>query len=284
METNKKYIISGIIAALLIMVCIMSVKIIPTGYTGVRMTFGQVNSKVVSSGLNFKIPLAEKIIKINNKQQDEKFSEKVWGETNERTAVYMAEITVTYRINAKHSSWIVSNVTDYKKNLIPQTLIASALKASSKTLSPDDVTNRSKIEPLALTNIQASLDEKYGKGIIDIVKVVINDMDFEDSYKEAIAQKQIAQQEYEKKQIENKQTVEAAEAAAKKKTIDAQADADATKIKASATAEANKKINDSISKNLNNYKMIEKWNGKLPQVSGSDGTIINFSDILEKDE
>ena len=71
---------------------------VPTGYTGIRITCGQVSEDVVPSGLNFKIPFAQQIKLINNKQQDEKFKTQVWGETSEKTPVYASDITVSYKI------------------------------------------------------------------------------------------------------------------------------------------------------------------------------------------
>ena len=54
----------------------------------------------------------------------------------------------------------------------------------------------------------------------------------------------------------------------------------ATKVKADAQAEANEKLNKSISKNLIDYEIANKWNGELPKVSGSNGTLINSDSLL----
>ena len=43
--------------------------IVPTGYTGVRTTFGQVSQKIVPNGFNMKIPFVQSIELVNNKQQ-----------------------------------------------------------------------------------------------------------------------------------------------------------------------------------------------------------------------
>lgn len=51
---------------------------------------------------------------------------------------------------------------------------------------------RTKIEPLAQQKLAESLEQKYGEGVVFVNKVVINDMDFEDAYNDAIQQKSIA--------------------------------------------------------------------------------------------
>lgn len=256
----RRTVISAIIGFVLI-VFSLSFTTIPSGYTGVRIKFGQVDQSTVQNGINFKIPLVESIKKVNNKQQDITFDGQIWSETSDRTAIYYDDITVTYQISKDKSAWIYANVKNYEDNLVTQPLVASAIKESSKYLSDTDATNRGKIEPLSMENIQKSLDEKYGEETIIINKVTIASADFDDSYNAAIAEKQNAQLAYEKQQIENKKAVEQAKAEAdakikksegdaESKKIAAEAEADAIKIQAEAQAEANKKLSQSITQKL----------------------------------
>ncbi|RKI37029.1 hypothetical protein D7V86_23970 [bacterium D16-51] len=250
--------IVGAVFGIALFVFAFSFVIIPTGYTGVRTTFGQVDQTTLQNGFNLKIPFVQSIEKVNNKQQDIVFDKnKISSETSERNAVTFKGITITYQINPDKSAWIYANVADYKDNLVSESLVASAIKTSSKTLTPTDVTNRSILEPRAQENIQKSLDEKYGEGVIKINKVVINGAEFDKAYDEKIAKKQQAQMDYEKQQIENKKEIEKAEADAKVKKTQAQAEADATKIAADAESEANKKVADSITDKLIENKLAE---------------------------
>ncbi len=136
------------------------------------------------------------------------FDGQIWSETSERTALYYDGITVTYQINPEMSAWIYANVSNYKENLVTQTLVAS-IKTSSKSLTSTDATNRGIVEPLSMQ--KKALDEKYGEDVVIINKVVIANTDFEDSYNKAIAEKQTAQLAYEQQQIENQKKIEAAE-------------------------------------------------------------------------
>ena len=232
--------------------------IIPTGYSGVKTTFGQVSQKTMPNGFNFKLPFIQKVEKVNNKQQDIVFDEnKISSETSERNAVIFKGITVTYQIQPDKSAWIYANVTDYQDNLVSETLVASAIKTSSKTLTPTDVTNRSILEPKAQENIQKSLDEKYGAGVIHINKVIINGAEFDKEYDDKIAKKQQAQMDYEKQQIENKKNIEKAEADATVKKTKAQAEADAVRIASEAEAEANRKVAASVTDKLIESKLAD---------------------------
>ena len=274
-EVGKGVTITGIIVAIIVFVLSCSMVIIPTGYTGVRTTFGQIDSVTVQNGFNWKIPFVQSIEQVNNKQQDINFSGQVWSETEQRTAIYYENITVTYQINSEKSAWIYANVSNYKDALINPNIVASSVKASSKELSDSDATNRSIIEPLCMANLQKSLDNKYGENVVIINKVIINNADFEDSYNKAIANKQQAQLEAEKQAIDNQKAVEKAEADAIVTKTRASAEAEAKVIQAEAEAEANELLQKSLTEQILNEMYIEKWNGELPlYVSGNNDSVM----------
>lgn len=278
-ELTDKYLKRTKVCAVLAVIFIIlsqTIIVIKTGYTGVRQTFGQISEDPVPNGFSVKIPFIQSVEPVNNKLQDKLIEDQVWGETTNRTAIWYKNIVVTYRINPEKSAWIFKNVTDYRENLISNSMVNSAVKSASTTLEDAQATNRSHIEPAVREMLQQSVDGKYGANVIEINKIVINEAEFEDSYKNAIADKQKAQLAYEKQQIDNQKKIEQAEA-------DAQA-----KIKESeGEAEANRRLNESISaevlqkQNLDNQqKMLEKWNGELPKVSGS-GTLMDISNIIK---
>lgn len=277
----KKKIIISVAAVCVAFIFLNCFTIIPTGHTGVRVTFGQIDSKTVPQGFNWTIPFVQEIKKVNNKQQDITLHGQIWSESSERTALFFENVTVTYQINPEKSSWIFANISDYTNNLVSQGIVSSAIKMSSKTIDSTDVTNRAIIEPIVQENLQASLDNKYGPQIVTINKVVIDNIDFEDDYNNAIAEKQKAQLDYERQQIENKKAMEAAEAAAKVKETEAKANAQAKLIQAEAEAKANKLKDDSITNKILQDKFYDKWDGKLPAVVGSDKNILDISKIIQ---
>ena len=285
-KSKKPVIITLASIGVLTVIFSLSFTIIPTGYTGVRVTFGQVEEDTLPHGFNFHLPLIQQIVMVNNKQQDIKFDGAITSETSERNEVTFQGITVTYQINTEKSAWIYANVTNYEDGLVKESLVASAIKTSSKTLSPIDCTNRSILEPIAKENIQKSLDEKYGQQVVYVNKVVISDATFDQEYDEKIAKKQQAQIDYETQQIENKKNIEKASADAEVRKTQAEAEAKAKLIAADAEAEANKKLSESIDSNVLKNKYYETWDGKLPTtVVGDDTNImlgIDSTDTTEK--
>lgn len=227
--------------AILIVLC-FSFTILPTGYTGVKTTFGQVHPTILRNGFNAKIPFVQSIKKVNNKRQDERFEGEIWGESYDKTEVLVSDVIVTYQLNPEKAVYIYSNVTD-PKNLIQQTLVNSAIKSATVKLKTEDVTNRNMIEKASKETLQAALDEKYERDTVYVLKVTIDNMDFTEEYNAAVAAKTIAMQDAEKQRVENQKAIEKASADKEKAQIDAetkqiQAQADADALKKAADAEA----------------------------------------------
>ena len=290
---NKESVIGAITSIILgaaIALFGMSFVIIPSGYTGVKTTFGQIAEETLPNGFNWKTPFIESIEIVNNKQQDAGFAQKdskIWGETSEKVPVYMADVTVTYQIDNEKSAWIYANVSDYKSQLISDAMVASALKNAAVQFTAEQVTVRSNIEPTAQKELQESLNNKYGENVVHILKVVINNMDFEDSYNEAINQKNLASKQAEAQAIQNQIEIDkatkdaetqriAAEAQATAETAKAQGEADAIRIKAEAEAEANRKLSESLTDNVLRNKLYDKWNGELPKVSNDSAPLVSI--------
>lgn len=84
MIMKKIFPLFAVIIVLVLAVC--SFHIIPTGYTGVKTSFGQIQETTIQSGkLNFCIPFVQSIHKVNNKQQDKHIEAQVWGEASDKT-------------------------------------------------------------------------------------------------------------------------------------------------------------------------------------------------------
>lgn len=274
-----------IVVALLVIigaVVLNNITIIPTGYTGVRVKFGQVQQEPVRSGrVIVTLPFAEHVYTVNNKQQDYRIGNQIWGETDDKTPVYAADVTITYQIAPERSSWIYANVSNYTSALVSEPLVASAVKSAMVELSPGDVTNRARIEPLIQEKLTETLAEKYDAGTVVINKVVVGNMDFEPAYNEAIQAKSIAAQAQARASIENQTAIAKAEADKKVALLRAEADAEKVRIAAQAQAEANRLIQQSLTQELIEMKKVEAWDGKLPTVMGSD-TLLGLGSLADQ--
>lgn len=252
-----KTVTALVLAGVICLVSSQMVVVIKTGYTGVRTTFGQISDQPVQNGFSIKIPFVQQIETVNNKLQDKTIEDQVWGETANRTAIWYKNIVVSYQIEPEKSAWIFANVADYKESLISNALVSSAIKSASATLQDAEATNRGMIEPAVCKALQDSVNGKYGERVLHINKVTINEADFEESYKTAIADKQKAQLAYEQQEIENKKNIE----------------------KANAEAEANRKLQESISPEVLQKQFLDKWNGEMPKVMDGN-TMLDISSFV----
>lgn len=119
----------AILSLFLIITVFSSIRIVPTGFTGIRQTFGQISPVSVEPGFTFVTPYIQKVITIDNRQQDKTFDERIWGETAARTEIYYEGITVSYAIQPEYSVWIYTNLANYKKTLLTSGMVQSAVKA-----------------------------------------------------------------------------------------------------------------------------------------------------------
>lgn len=254
--------------------------VVPTGYTGVRTTFGLIDQESCMPGFNFVTPFVQSISLVNNKQQDVRFTSRIWSETQEQTVVYMENVTVTYQIVPGASAWIYANVENWVEELVDEDIVSSALKSASRSLTADIVTDRSTIETASREQLQNALDDKYGGNRVVIKAVIINNMDFDESYNEAIAKKSQAIQEQQEQAIRNQTNIDKAKADAEAERERAQGQADAELIQAQAKAEANRIVSQSITEATQRQDAIDKWNGELPRYAGSGDMSFGILDTV----
>lgn len=84
-STMWKYAKYAVVAVCVIGIGASSISVIPTGYTGVKSTFGKISEKELTTGVHFSVPFVQNIQTISNKQQDGKCEGKIWGETSDKT-------------------------------------------------------------------------------------------------------------------------------------------------------------------------------------------------------
>lgn len=248
--------------------------IVGTGYSGVRITFGQVDEKAVSQGFNFKIPFVQTIVTVNNRQQDLEVvgSESAIESTiSGKVPITISGVTVTYQINREKASYVYSTVTD-PDHLVTYSIVSSAIKATTPAFDTDGVVIRSDVEGAVKDTLQEYIDNKYGADVVSVIQITVGNISFTDEYNTSVNEKNMAKQAAETQEIENKKNIDKANAEAEAKLISAQAE-----------KEANELLEKSITNNILVQQYLDKWNGVLPTVTGSDGSVmIDISKLMEE--
>lgn len=250
---------------------------VPAGHVGVVEHFGQVRESTLQPGFHM-TKYFEHVHPVDIRTQRHNYQTEAFSSDIQQVGLTIA---VNENISPDAAYKIYTTVgMNYLENLLEPRLMENAKVVISKYTAESLIANREKLSAEVLVKMQADMAQ-YG---IYVSAISIENIDFTDQYEAAIEAKQVATQEKQKAQTEQERMTMEAEQSAKRKKIEAdaaaevqkiQADADAYAItaKAEAEAEANKKLNESITRELIDYNQILRWNGKLPTYMGGEGTL-----------
>ncbi len=259
----------GAIILLVIIVIILwgTFVIVPAGHRGVVLWWGSVEKRIMGEGLNFKVPIAERVIKVDVRVQPHPFKE-IDASSKEYQMVKMTGM-MNFHIDPAFVNDLYQKVgldfadkvidpafNDFVKEVVPTYPIGEILP------------KREEIRKRAMGKLGENL-ERYHIVVDDIYFANIR---FSPEYEKAIEAKQVAQQQVEtQRQVLGQREIEA-----QQKVATAKGEAESIQVVAQGQAKANDAISRSITPILVQYKSIEKWNGILPQVSGG---AVPFIDI-----
>ena len=256
---------------------------VPTGHTGVVVTFGRVEDYVLDEGVHLKLPW-QTVIKMDNRAQKEQLAFQAFSSDIQQVDVSCA---VNFSVDRETSQNLYRNVGVSYYETVMQPRIYESIKAVFANYSAENLIGKRSVLSEEVMAILSPEMKVYG---IEIINVSIENIDFSDVFTDAVESKQVAEQSKLQAQIEQEQKTMEQNAEAERKLIQIEAEAEAAKIKADAEAyavrvqaeaeaEANQKLAASISELFNDYKQIEKWNGELPQIVSGDGTVLPIIDM-----
>lgn len=289
-ENGKIFGFVGCLVGAVLFIWGFSIVIVPSGYVGIKTSYGQISGEVLPSGQYFSIPIIYHVDKINCKQQDTKYEDKIWGESSERTPVYAENIRISFQINSEKAAWIWSNVEEWDYKLLKGSIISTAIKRAAVELPNNQVTNRSYIEPLALKYLQEEIDKYYKESVLTVNSVNIGNMDFSDEYNAALEKRDLAKLEAENAKYINEKKLADAEATAQETKIksdseieikkqETEAAAERKRITAEAEAEANKKIAESLTPELIELKRINVEKVKAESIGNWRPSVVGGNSV-----
>ena len=241
--------------------------IVPAGHRGVVLWWGSVEKRIMGEGLNFKVPVAERVIKVDVKVQPHPFRE-IDAASKEYQMVRLTGM-MNFHIDPSYVNLLYQTVgldfankvidpafNDFVKEVVPNYLITEILP------------KREEIRKRAMTKLGDNLARYH----IIVDDIYIANIRFSPEYEKAIEAKQVAQQQVETQ----RQVLAQREIEAQQKVATAKGEAESILVVAQGQAKANDALSRSISPILVEYKGIEKWNGILPQFTGG---VVPFIDV-----
>lgn len=269
----KSLTVIVVIAVIAIILGFTSFYTVKEGSVAIVERFGKVIG-VKEPGLHFKLPFADKKTTIVTREQTIKF-----GGDEEFAPI---------RVSTKDMQTIgvdltVSNITTdpmkvYKSFVGRQlySMLLPRIKDSvqtnvSKYTIEEFVSKRATLADDIFNDIKKKT-EKYG---IVITNVSITNHRFSEVYRNAVEEKKAAEQ-----------AVETEKALQKKKIVEQESKIKLAELKVKEReleAKANKVETESITPELLNKWFLEKWDGKMPAVTGSNGGFVLPSNIFQKE-
>ena len=259
----------GILIILLIIFIFLwsSFALVPAGHRGVVLWWGSVEKRIMGEGLNFKVPMAERVIKVDVRVQPHPFKE-IDAASKEYQMVKLTGM-MNFHINPSYVNDLYQKVgldfankvidpafNDFVKEVVPIYQITEILPKR------EDIRKRAMIK----------LGDNLARYHIIVDDIYFANIRFSPEYEKAIEAKQVAQQQVETQ----RQVLFQREIEAQQKVATAKGEAESILVVAQGQAKANDALSRSISPILVQYKSIEKWNGILPQVSGGGIPLIDI--------
>lgn len=282
----------GILLAIVVMV-ISCVGVVPTGYTGILTTFGAVQDRTLSPGINFIAPW-QNVVTMDNRAQKVEITTQAFSSDIQQVDISMS---VNYSIGQETARELYKTVgKNYYENIMFPRIQENVKAVFSQYTAEALISNREYLSSIVVDLMKNDM-ETYG---ITIISIAIEDIDFTDAFTNAVEAKQVAAQnkltaetvqaqKTMEQQAESERAIIAANAQAEQDIIAAQADLEVVKIQADAAlyagereANMNERIAAALTKELINYYWIKQWNGKLPStVLGSDNSYMINLDTIE---
>lgn len=256
-----KVILHSILGVILLAVLFGSSGTISAGYKGVKTQFGAVKG-VVDSGLYFKMPFIQKVVKMNVQTQKEQIDAEAASADLQNVK---ATVALNYNLYPDKVSELFNKIgNDYKSRIIDPAIQEAVKAATAKHTAEELITKRAEVRDEMKTLLTARLAPEF----IQVSEVSIVNFDFSSSFNQAIEAKVTAEQNA----LAAKNKLEQVKYEADQRVASAEAEAKAIQIQAQA-------INSQGGADYVHLKAIEKWNGILPTQMIPGGTVpfINLS-------
>ncbi len=247
----------GAVAVLALFLILLGSSTVQAGHVGVLTTWGKVSPGVLQPGFHLVMPVAQKITQVDVRVQPHNFNQ-IDAASRELQSVKLTG-TMNYHLDSPRVNELFQTVGLDFANKTVDPAFSDFIKEVVPTYSVTDIlAKRDEIRAKAREKLGANL-ARYGIIVDDIY---ISNIRFSSDYEGAIEAKQTAAQNVEKE----KQILAQKQIQAQQQVVDAQGQAEANRVRAQF-----------LSRELIDYLMIQKWDGKMPQVTGNASPFVSVT-------
>lgn len=254
-ESNPAGVAGAIIMIVVVIVLLTGAfYTIDAGERGVELTFGKPNMESVGEGLHFKIPIAQSVKKFEVKTQ--KIEVDADASSKDLQDV-QTKIALNYHLKSDSVPSLYQEIgSDYKSRVIDPAIQESVKSVQAMFTAQELISKRTEVRK----QIQDMLSEKLNKYYIVVDDFNIVNFQFSAEFDKAIEEKVTAEQQKLKAEMDLERIVIEKE----QEITRAQAEAESLRLqKMEVTPELLTLRSIEVQS-----QAIEKWDGKLPMVTG----------------
>ncbi|HEV8537116.1 MAG TPA: prohibitin family protein [Candidatus Limnocylindria bacterium] len=236
--------------------------IVDAGHVGVVTRFGAVTGAIFEQGLNYKMPFVESVWIADVRTQKEQVDAAAASRDLQEVK---STIALNYHLDARRASTVYREIGPQYKQRIVDPAIQEAFKFTTAQFTAEElITQREDVKNRA----RGFLRDRLGAFNVIVDELNIVTFEFSRAFNDAIEAKQVAAQRVQQSLNEQQR----AKVEADTRVIAAQGDAQAVLTRAKAAAEAQQIQRQTLSEIYVQFLAVDKWDGKMPQVTGTGAT------------
>jgi len=253
---------------------------VDAGTVGILLRWGAVEEPPMEPGLHMIVPIMNSVYHMDTKIQPVSVDASAFSSN---TQTVHSKVTLQYYVTISQSANMfekVGNRESMKTSIIWPAMQESVKAVTAKWTAEELITKREvikvQIKDEIVSFIDTTLESKNLKGGIQVANVAITNFDFSEQFNQAIELKVKAEQEA--LQAENEMNTTITRAQAEKFKMQLQADAEAYKIETMSVARTDAITREAAAladkPDLIKYEMVTHWDGKLPRITGANGSML----------
>lgn len=278
METNlnpksravnvKRIITTALLVVIVLIILLNGFSTVQYGNVGLYKTFGKLSDSVLGPGVHMKVPFVQTIIQVNTQVTKAEADTTASSKDLQPVSTHVA---VNYSVDKASAYNLMNNIGGSYDTVIIAPAIQEIVKEVTAKYAAEDLI--AKRDAVAV-EIQELLTKRLGRYNLFVNDINIVNFKFSDAFNQSIEAKQVAQQQALKAENDLKRI----QIEAQQKVAQAQAEAEALKLKKQeVTPELVQLKQIEVQE-----KALEKWDGRLPSVTGGAAPFIDIDSLTKK--
>jgi regulator of protease activity HflC (stomatin/prohibitin superfamily) len=244
----------GIIVALVLVVALAPFGTVPAGHRGVMTTFGSPSSEVLSEGIHFRVPLAQKLNLVNVSIQK---GEGDGDAASRDLQTVHTRIALNYHVRPDAVVSVFRDLGNEPGQRIIIPSVQEAVKAVTARFTAEElIAKRTDVRD----QIMVQLRERLARHGVVVDEFSIVNFNFSRSFNDAIEAKTTAEQ----LKLKAERDLQRIEVEARQRVAQAKAEAESLAVQRQQVTPELIRLREME----NQRAAIEKWDGKLPNVAG----------------